>query len=170
LRNKRTPTALLLSRQNIQDLPASEGCTRIKSAQKLSTGAYILLKTGLYPKVILLGNGSEVAILVEASGILKKRHHLDVQIVSVPSEGLFRQQIVAYQREVIPPFTQVFGLTAGLPATLHGLVGSEGVVWGLDHFGFSAPAEVLDEKFGFTAKNVVNQVLRLVGGLNGSNQ
>ncbi|MFA5814092.1 MAG: transketolase [Bacteroidales bacterium] len=167
LANKRTPTALLLSRQNIQDLPASEGCTRIESAQKVSYGAYILLKTGLNPKVVLLGNGSEVATLVEASGILKKKYHLDVQIVSVPSEGLFRQQNDAYQREVIPPFTQVFGLTAGLPGTLQGLVGSDGLVWGLDHFGYSAPAEVLDEKFGFTPKNVVNQVLHLVAGLNG---
>lgn len=165
LRNKRTPTALLLSRQNIQDLPASEGCTRIESAQKASSGAYILLKTGLNPKVVLLGNGSEVATLVEASGILKKKYHLDVQIVSVPSEGMFRQQDVAYQREVIPPFTQVFGLTAGLPVTLQGLVGSDGMVWGLDHFGYSAPAGVLDEKFGFTPKNIVNQVLRLVAGL-----
>lgn len=165
LGNKRTPTALLLSRQSIADLPASEGYTRIESAQKVSSGAYILLKTGLNPKVVLLGNGSEVATLVEASGILKKRYHLDVQIVSVPSEGLFRQQDVAYQREVIPPFTQVFGLTAGLPVTLQGLVGADGMVWGLDHFGYSAPAEVLDEKFGFTPKNVVNQVLRLVAGL-----
>ncbi|TSA36511.1 MAG: transketolase [Porphyromonadaceae bacterium] len=168
LGNKRTPTALLLSRQNITDLPASEGCIRIESARKVSCGAYILLKTGSNPKVVLLGNGSEVATLVEASEILKKKYHLDVQIVSVPSEGLFRQQNVDYQREVIPPFTQVFGLTAGLPGTLQGLVGSDGLVWGLDHFGYSAPAEVLDEKFGFTPKNVINQVLHLVGGLNGS--
>ncbi|MCX6226800.1 MAG: transketolase [Bacteroidia bacterium] len=168
--NKRSPTALLLSRQNIQDLPVSEGFTRIKSAQKASSGAYILLKTGLNPKVVLLGNGSEVATLVEAAGILKKRHNLEVQVVSAPSEGLFRQQKKVYQLEVIPPFIQVFGLTAGLPVTLQGLVGSNGFVWGLNHFGYSAPAEVLDEKFGFTPKNVVNQVLFLVGGLNGSNQ
>lgn len=167
LGNKRSPTALLLSRQNIKDLPASEGFTRIECAKGTLNGAYVLLKTGLKPKVVLLGNGSEVATLVEASGILQKKYHLEVQIVSVPSEGLFRQQDVAYQHEVIPPFTQAFGMTAGLPVTLQGLVGNEGIVWGLDHFGYSAPAEILDEKFGFTAKNVVRQVLRLVAGMNG---
>jgi transketolase len=165
LANKKTPTALLLSRQNIKDLPATEGTSRLEGAQKVSAGAYILLKTGANPRVVLLGNGSEVATLVEASGLLKDIHHIDVQIVSVPSEGLFRQQEPGYQREVIPPFTQVFGLTAGLPVTLQGLTGSAGMVWGLDHFGYSAPAEVLDEKFGFTPDNVVNQVLRLVAGL-----
>jgi transketolase len=170
LNNTGTPTALLLSRQNIQDLPSAEGVTRIESANKALSGAYIVCKTGLNPKVILIGNGSEVATLVEASGILKNEYNLEVQVVSVPSEGLFREQDRAYQSEVIPPFTQVFGLTAGLPVTLQGLVGSNGQIWGLDHFGFSAPAEILDEKFGFTAKNVVNQVLLLVGGLNGSNQ
>jgi len=163
--NKKTPTAMLLSRQNIKDLPASDGLTRLESAEKSTFGAYILLKTGLNPKVVLLGNGSEVATLVEASGILKTKHHLDVQVVSAPSEGLFRQQDAAYQEEVIPVSTQVFGLTAGLPVTFQGLAGPRGLVWGLDHFGYSAPAEILDEKFGFTAKNVVNKVLHLVAGL-----
>jgi len=167
LSNRHSPTALLLSRQNINDLPSSEVATRRESAYSLAQGAYILLKTGPDPRVVLVGNGSEVATLVAASETLKKKYHLDVQIVSVPSEGLFRQQDVSYQREVIPPYTQIFGLTAGLPVTLQGLVGSNGFVWGLDHFGYSAPAEILDEKFGFTPKNVVNQVLHLVGGLNG---
>jgi transketolase len=165
LANKQTPTALLLSRQNISDLPASEGSTRIESAQKVSSGAYILLKTGANPKIILLGNGSEVATLVEASEILKKKYQMEVQVVSVPSEGLFRQQSIKYQKEVIPPYTQIFGLTAGLPVTLQGLAGSEGIVWGLEHFGFSAPAEVLDEKFGFTSKNVVTQVIKMLAGM-----
>jgi transketolase len=169
LGNKISPTALLLSRQNIKDLPASKGLTRIESAHQASAGAYIILQTGLSPRVVLLGNGSEVATLVEAAGILKKKHNLEVQVVSAPSEGLFRLQKREYQIKVIPPFTQVFGLTAGLPVTLEGMAGANGMVWGLDHFGYSAPAEVLDEKFGFTPKNVVNQVLRLVGGLNGSN-
>ncbi|MFA6127399.1 MAG: transketolase [Bacteroidales bacterium] len=165
LANRHSPTALLLSRQNIADLPAPEGQTRIDAAGSAGHGAYILLKTGESPKVILLGNGSEVATLVEAAHSLKRRYHIEVQVVSVPSEGLFRQQVSEYQETVIPPFTRVFALTAGLPVTFQGLAGSTGKVWGLDHFGFSAPAEVLDEKFGFTPKNVVKQVLLLVAGL-----
>lgn len=168
--NRKTPTALLLSRQNIKDLPAPEGSTRLESARKVAAGAYILLKTGSNPTVVLLGNGSEVATLVEASGILKIKHHIDIQVVSCPSEGLFRQQNPEYQKEIIPPFTRVFGLTAGLPVTLQGLAGTEGYVWGLDHFGYSAPAEVLDEKFGFTSANVVKRVLHLVKDLNESKQ
>jgi transketolase len=167
IENKHTPTALLLSRQNVADLPAEKGHLRLVSAEKAAFGAYVLLKTGLTPRVTLLGNGSEVATLVEASKILKTKYRIDVQVVSAPSEGLFRQQDHDYQSEVIPPFSLVFGLTAGLPVTLEGLVGSEGLVFGLDHFGFSAPAEVLDEKFGFTAKNVVRQVIQLLAGMNG---
>lgn len=168
LQNRNSPTALLLSRQNIKDLPGSDGSSRIESAKRMSKGAYVLLKTGPDPKVTLIGNGSEVATLVEAAGILKRRYYIDVQVVSAPSEGLFRQQEKDYQNDVIPPFIQVFGLTAGLPVTLRGMAGTNGVVWGLDHFGYSAPAEILDEKFGFTPRNVVVQVLHLVGGLNGS--
>jgi transketolase len=168
--NQHSPTALLLSRQNIKDLPACENFSRIECASKLKAGAYILLKTGPAPKVVLLGNGSEVATLVEASSILLDRHNLPVQVVSVPSEGLFRQQSLKYQTEVIPADLKIFGLTAGLPVNLEGLAGDNGLVWGLDHFGFSAPAEVLDEKFGFTAKNVVDKVLNLVEGVNESNK
>lgn len=170
LANRKSPTALLLSRQNIKDLPGSGGSARIDSAKKMAAGAYVLLKNGLTPQVILLGNGSEVATLVEAAEILKKKYHIDNQVVSVPSTGLFRQQAKDYQSSVIPAGIPVFGLTAGLPVTLEELAGPGGSVWGLDHFGYSAPAEVLDEKFGFTAKNVVKQVLHLVKGLNGSHK
>jgi len=170
LSNQHSPTALLLSRQNIKDLPAALDSTRIGAAAKLEAGAYIVLKTGPAPKVVLLGNGSEVATLVEASAILLEKHHLSVQVVSVPSEGLYRQQSLKYQAEVIPSQLKVFGLTAGLPVNLAGLVGDDGLVWGLDHFGYSAPADVLDEKFGFTAKNVVEKVLNLVEGVNESSK
>jgi transketolase len=162
LYNRRTPTALLLSRQNIADLPAMNGKSRLQSAADLSTGAYIVTKTGDNPKIVLLGNGSEVATLVEAARTLKSKHKIDVQVVSIPSEGVFSKQPVDYQQEVIPPSATVFGLTAGLPVGLQALAGEKGSVWGLDHFGYSAPAEVLDGKFGFTPKNVVKQVLKLV--------
>jgi transketolase len=170
LANRKSPTALLLSRQNVQDLPALPGSTRVECAEKLAFGAYILLQNGLNPCVTLLGNGSEVATLAEASFILKKKHNIENRVVSIPSTGLFRQQKKNYQEAIIPAEIPVFGLTAGLPVTLQELAGLSGLVWGLDHFGYSAPAEVLDEKFGFTSKNVVKQVLNLVKGLNGSHQ
>ena len=70
----------------------------------------------------------------------------------------FRTQPIAYQDSVLPPHIPTFGMTAGLPVTLQGLVGVRGKVWGLDHFGYSAPYTTLDEKFGFTAENVYEQV------------
>lgn len=166
LENRHSPTALLLSRQNISDLPTDEGFTRLTIASNLSKGAYVVLKTGINPFVVLVGNGSEVATLVEASSVLLKDYSLETLVVSAPSESLFRLQDQEYQKGVIPPFSKVFGLTAGLPVALEGLVGPDGHVWGLDHFGYSAPAEVLDEKFGFTAGNVVDRVLKMVAGIN----
>jgi len=157
MNNVSTPTALILSRQNITNLPGSS----YVQASKAKKGAYIVQKDGDSVDVVLLASGSEVSSLVEGAELLKK-DGIKCQIVSVPSEGLFRNQDKAYQEEVIPSGLPVFGLTAGLPVTLEGLVGANGKVWGLDHFGYSAPYKVLDEKFGFTAENVAKQVKELL--------
>jgi transketolase len=152
--NKHTPTALILSRQNITDLPAK--ADRYTEALQSEKGAYIVQDTPDYD-VILLASGSEVSTLVAGAKLLNE-DNIKVRIVSVPSEGLFRSQSKEYQESVIPAGKKVFGLTAGLPVTLEGLVGSNGRVWGMNSFGFSAPYTVLDEKLGFTAENVYKQV------------
>jgi transketolase len=162
LESREAPTALLLSRQNVKDVPAYPSGSRFQQSLKSAKGAYVVAETGIDPKVVLVANGSEVSTLVEASQILLKKHKVTVRVVSVPSEGLFRQQSKGYQIQVLPDNLPVFGLTAGIPETLGNLVGKDGLVWGLDHFGYSAPAEVLDEKFGFTPENVVKQVRRLL--------
>ncbi len=161
LENTSTPTALILSRQNIKDLPAASG-NRYNEALQMAKGAYVVQKADK-PNVVLLANGSEVATLVDAAKLLKERKGLKVQIVSAPSEGLFFNQDKKYQEEVLPAGVPVFGLTAGLPSTLHRFIKDNGAAFGLDHFGFSAPFKVLDEKFGFTAENVVAQVEKLLG-------
>lgn len=160
LENKHTPSGLILSRQNIKDLPAVSK-SRYQDALHAQKGGYIV-KDAQQTDVVLLANGSEVATLFEGAKLLEEELNLQVKIVSVPSEGVFRQQSEAYQNEVIPPQATIFGLTAGLPVNLNELVGNNGKVFGLDHFGYSAPAEVLDEKFGFTAQNVVQQVKQLL--------
>jgi len=157
--NTWTPSGLILSRQGIKDLPASPSSSRFEKAKGAEKGAYILQDTSGKPDIILLGNGSEVATLVAGAETLRKVHGLKIRIVSAPSEGLFRDQSQDYQKEVLPPGIPVFGMTAGLPVTLQGLVGPSGKVFGLEYFGRSAPFQVLDEKFGFTAENVVKQVL-----------
>jgi transketolase len=156
LENKKTPTALLLSRQNIKDLPSASG-DRYLDALKSEKGAYIVQDCDGSPDIIMIASGSEVSTLVEGAGLLSK-DGLKVRIVSAPSEGLYRNQTQEYKKSVIPENVPVFGLTAGLPVTLQGLVGLKGKVWGLNSFGYSAPYKVLDEKFGFTAENVYRQV------------
>ena len=158
LENKNTPSALILSRQNIKDLPATT--SRFEEALKADKGAYVVESDENYD-VILLASGSEVSTLFEGASLLRKEG-IGVRIVSVPSEGLFRKQSIEYQESVLPKGKKKFGLTAGLPVTLEGLVGADGSVWGLNSFGFSAPYKVLDEKLGFTAQNVYEQVKKIL--------
>jgi transketolase len=160
LENTTTPTALLLTRQNVPTLPAFAGSTRLADAALAAKGAYII-KDAVKPDVILIANGSEVSTQMDGAQKLEATG-LKVRVVSVPSEGLFRQQSAEYQQKVLPEGIPVFGLTAGLPVNLMGLAGSKGRVFGLDHFGYSAPYKVLDEKFGFTADNVVKEVMALL--------
>ena len=155
MENTTTPTALILSRQNITNLPA--GTDYAQAAR----GAYIVAGSDEQPDVILLASGSEVSTLVAGAELLRK-DGVKVRIVSVPSEGLFRSQTAEYQESILPRDAKVFGLTAGLPVTLEGLVGPNGKVWGLPSFGFSAPYKVLDEKLGFTAENVYRQVKEML--------
>mgnify|MGYP000138039330 FL=1 len=158
MENTATPTALILSRQNITDLPAKGN--RYDEALQAEKGAYIV-ESDENPDVIMVASGSEVATLVEGAALLRA-DGVKVRIVSVLSEGLFRNQNKEYQESVIPTGSKIFGLTAGLPVNLEGLVGANGKVWGLESFGFSAPYNVLDEKLGFTGQNVYNQVKELL--------
>ena len=151
MENMDTPTALVLSRQNIKSLPEDNDYEMVRK------GAYVLNSSDADYDVILLASGSEVSTLVAGAELLRK-DGVKVRIVSAPSEGLFRCQSKEYQESVLPKGKKIFGLTAGLPVTLQSLVGAEGKVYGLESFGFSAPYKVLDEKLGFTAENVYNQV------------
>lgn len=160
--NTEAPTALLLSRQNIADIPAKAGSTRYKDALESAKGAYVVMEES-NPDIILVANGSEVSTLFEGAAKLKAEKRLKVRIVSAISEGLFRLQDKKYQEGLLPNGAPILGLTAGLPVTLEGLVGSKGKVIGLEHFGYSAPYKVLDEKFGYTAENVFNQVISYLG-------
>ncbi len=158
MENDGTPTGLILSRQDIKDIPASE--SRFSEALNAEKGAYIVQDEAGYD-VILLASGSEVATLVEGAELLRA-DGVKVRIVSVPSEGLFMAQSSDYQEAVLPKGKKKFGLTAGLPVTLEGLVGADGSVWGMRSFGFSAPYKVLDEKLGYTGNNVYEQVKKLL--------
>lgn len=150
MENTSTPTGLIFSRQNVNNLPAG---TDYKQAAK---GAYIV-ESDENPDVIMIASGSEVSTLIAGAELLRK-DGVKLRIVSVPSEGLFRSQSKEYQESIIPAGAKVFGLTAGLPFSMENLVGANGKVWGMESFGYSAPYKVLDEKLGFTAENIYKQV------------
>ncbi|MBQ2460583.1 MAG: transketolase, partial [Bacteroidaceae bacterium] len=158
MENTKSPTALLLSRQGIENLPAGTDYAGTRR------GAYVVGGSDAQPDVILVASGSEVSTLCAGAQLLRK-DGIRVRVVSVPSEGLFRQQETAYQESVVPRGSRIFGLTAGLPVNLQAfLVGAapESRIWGLESFGFSAPYKVLDQKLGFTAENVYAQVKEML--------
>ncbi len=158
MENVSTPTALIFSRQNINNLPTGNDYAQA------AKGAYIVAGSDENPDIVLVASGSEVSTLVGGAELLRKEG-VKVRIVSVPSEGLFRQQSSAYQQSVVPVGAKVFGMTAGLPVNLQGfLIGaaSGSKVWGLESFGFSAPYKVLDEKLGYTSENVYKQVKEIL--------
>lgn len=160
LENMKSPTALILSRQNIKTLPAPSG-NRAEAAEMASRGAYIVTGPEGDPDVIMVASGSEVSTLVEGAALLSSEG-IRCRIVSAPSEGLFRQQNKEYRESVITTGIPVFCLTAGLPVTMQGFAGDRGRVWGLDHFGYSADYKTLDQKFGFTGENVAREVRLLL--------
>lgn len=157
--NEHRPVALLLSRQDIKDLPGKD---RKKEAEKTSKGAYVVVDCEGTPDVVMVANGSEVATLVEGCRMLEA-DGIKARVVSAPSEGLLDDRPASYRAELFPDGVVRYGLTSGIPDTLRNLVGCGGRIHGLSHFGYSAPAKVLDEKFGFSGTTVYNEVKELLG-------
>ena len=155
MENINSPTGLVLSRQNIESLPSNN------DYEEAAKGAYIVAGSDNNPDVVLVASGSEVSTLMAAAKLLRI-DGTKVRVVSAPSEGRFHDQSIAYQESIIPSHLKKFGLTAGLPVTIAGLLGNNAKIWGLESFGFSAPYKVLDEKLGFTAENVYKQVKEMM--------
>ena len=152
---EKRPVALILSRQNIKSLPAMNGLSRREEAMKAEKGGYVVMEAP-NAKVTLVATGSEVSTLVEGAELLAAEG-IATRVVSIPSEGLFRDQPKEYQAEVLGTLPR-YGMTSGLSVNLRGLVGEEGFIHGFDHFGYSAPFKVLDEKFGYNGKTVAEEV------------
>lgn len=160
MENTSTPTALILTRQDVTDIPSVTG-DRYTEAEGMRHGGYVVMDAP-HPHVVLVGNGSEVSLLCKVA-VLLDAEDIPARVVSVPSLGLFEDQDEEYRQSVIPSGIPVFGLTAGLPSTLMPVIGPRGKVYGLERFGASAPYKVLDEKFGFTADNILQEVKRFIG-------
>lgn len=153
LENTATPTGLILTRQNVKDV------TDYKLALNAAKGGYIAYEPKGKPELIVVANGSEVGTAYEAIKLLPKHN---IRLVSVPSEGLFREQPKAYQDSILLKNVPRFGVTAGLAVNLLGLVGDLDRIHSLEHFGFSAPYEKLDEEFGFTAEKLAQKIQKII--------
>mgnify|MGYP000762724717 CR=1 FL=1 len=153
LENRKSPTVLVFSRQNLEDLPAAD---RAAEAKKTEMGGYVVYDA---PKtdIVLVANGSEVALAMHVAEKLGEEG-VGARVVSIPSVGLFCRQPKAYREEVIPAGVKMFGITAGLPAVLYPVMKGDFKVFGMERFGASAPLKVLDEKFGYTVENVLSKV------------
>lgn len=155
MENTTTPTGLILTRQDVEDLPSESG-DRYTDALQMERGAYAVVKADK-PDIVLVGNGSDVMLLVKAADVLKSEG-VKARVVSVPSIGLFMSQEESYRKSLIPDGVPTYGKTSGIPSTLLRVVGTSGRIAGLDHFGYSAPYKVLEEKFGFTVDAVVADI------------
>ncbi|MGD8493688.1 MAG: transketolase [Desulfobacterales bacterium] len=160
LQHRSGPVALALTRQN---LPTLDRNSQYASAAGLHRGAYILDEAAnSEPEVILMASGSEVHIALKAAGMINAKGHA-TRVVSMPSWELFEAQPADYRQQVLPPGVKAkIAIEAGSPQGWHRYVGDAGQVVGLDHFGASAPAQTLFEKFGLTADQVVEKALECV--------
>lgn len=160
LNNKECPTVLIMSRQNIKTLPQGDKPTQLARAAQINKGAYVVSQTKAgNPDIVLVADGSEVSTLQDAAPIIAEQTGKNIRVVSMISPRLFLNQGEAYKNEILPQNAKVFGLTAGLPSVFCTVISNLNNVLGLSHFGDSAPAGVLDEKFGFkpeiVAKNII---------------
>lgn len=161
MHNDASPTALILSRQDLHDLPALNGSTRAADAEQARRGGYVVMDAE-NPEIVLVANGSEVSLLCDVAKKLSS-DGINARVVSMPSIGLFNEQSQRYRQSILPDGIKQFGLTAGLPSTLRAISGFVGHVFGLARFGASAPYAVLDDKFGFTPENIYAQILKIIG-------
>jgi transketolase len=158
--SRHRPVVLVLTRQNVPTLDRSQ----FAAAEGLRWGAYVLADApGGKPDIVLIGTGSEVALVVGARQKLAEQK-IQARIVSMPSWELFDLQPRDYRESVLPPSVRPrLAVEAGLPQGWHFYVGDGGDVVGLDRFGASAPGNVVMEKLGFTVDHVVERALMLLG-------
>ncbi len=160
--NRHAPTGIILSRQDLKDLPAPAGESRAEAAKGALRGGYTVVKAAGTPDVVLVANGSEVSLLCDVA-VLLEAEGIKADVVSMPSIGLFNRQDKSYRDSVLPCGVPQFGLTAGLPLTIRMIKGFDGEVYGMERFGASAPYKVLDEKFGYTPANILGCVRAMLG-------
>lgn len=154
LNHKDGPTALILTRQ---DLPVINRSV-YPSQNLLAHGAYILKDSAKSPEIILMATGSEIPIALEATMQLQGKG-IQARLISVPCFELFRSNPDKYKHNLLPPACKKrVAIEAAATSDWYEFVGLDGLIIGLDRYGTSAPAKTLAEHFGFTAKNISNEI------------
>ncbi|PKM95512.1 MAG: transketolase [Firmicutes bacterium HGW-Firmicutes-1] len=153
LTSKSTPTALVLSRQNLTQY-ATTGVG-------LYQGAYTIKEESRNVELILVASGSEVELIYEASKVLEEKG-ISTRVVSMPSWKLFEEQDSSYQEAILPRNSKIMAVEAGSTMGWHKYVGSNGKVMGIDTFGASGPANEVYKLMGLTVENVVKQAELLI--------
>ena len=154
------PVALVLTRQNVPTLDRS----KLGAASGLAKGGYVLADAeGGKPEIVLMASGSEVHSVLRASEQLKERG-VRARVVSMPSIERFEAQPREYRDSVLPPGVKArIAMEAAASMPWYRLVGDDGAVMALDHFGASAPYERLYKEFGLTPERAVEQALKMLG-------
>ncbi|MBN2042049.1 MAG: transketolase [Spirochaetes bacterium] len=154
--NSTGPTALILTRQDIPVIKKSNGNT----AENLIKGAYVIYESDFAPDVLIIASGSEVSLSIEAAEKLKEKN-INARVVSFPSWELFEKQTEEYRKKILPDsIRKRVVVELGIKMGWEKYAGDEGLYITVDSFGMSAPHNVLAEKFGFTADNVANKIIK----------
>ena len=150
LRRKNGPSALLFTRQNLPQLVSK------RTIEDIKKGGYVV-ESSLTDTITIVATGSEVALAVDSATLLKKEG-INASVVSIPCLEIFNQQSKEYKEKIIPKNTKKVFIEAGITTGWEAVVGSDALMIGIDHYGASAPGEVLAEKFGFTPESVVAKI------------
>ncbi|EZX25897.1 transketolase [Staphylococcus aureus C0673] len=155
LESETTPTALVLTRQNLTALDVEESVLE----EGVRKGGYVVYRSEIEPEYLLIASGSEVSLAVNAAKDIEAQGK-GVQVVSLPNWHAFDQQDAEYKASVLPAsITKRVAIEMASSLGWHKYVGLEGKVITIDTFGASAPGDLVVEKYGFTKENVLNQVL-----------
>ena len=149
------PTALILSRQNVRELPE----TVVPFSEGLGRGAYIIKPEKRTADYTIIGTGSELPLAMEVAEALEKIGK-SVRVVSMPSWSLFEEQPDTYKQRLLGPDAgKKVSIEAGSDIGWHKYIGSDGIAIAVEDFGASAPASVLAKEFGFTVEAVLDRIL-----------
>ena len=153
--NNDRPTAIILTRQNVNILPGDKRNEASKACRK---GAYIVSDNcgSARPDLTFVSNGSDVFLTHDAAEILRVKG-IKVRVVSMISPALFMAQDKTYRDSVITPWTPIFAMSSGTPLPFAKVLNGLSKLSGLNHFGKSAPASVLEKEFGFVPEDLANE-------------